>query len=105
MERVWLQSMIALCWPWPKSYKSALQRDGGSAMADVLYFSPRHDWSAQQNLCQFVQACRSQLAVFGAELNFDEDGWDVSEHVDLRGHRGPVALSFTELPPLRRSEE
>jgi hypothetical protein len=70
-------------------------------MADVLYFSPRHDWSAQQNLCQFVQACRSQLAVFGAELNFDEDRWDVSEHVDLRGHRGPVALSFTELPPLR----
>jgi hypothetical protein len=70
-------------------------------MADVLYFSPVHGWSAQQNLRQFVQVCRSELAVFGAELNFDEDRWDVSGYVRLKGQRAPVALLFNELPPLR----
>jgi hypothetical protein len=71
-------------------------------MADVLYFSPGHGWSAQQNLRQFVHVCRSELSVFGAELNFDEDRWDVSTYVDLKGHRGPVPLLFTELPPIGR---
>ena len=73
-------------------------------MADVLYFSPIHDWSAQQNLSQFIQVCRSELSVFGKGLNFDEDRWDVSGYVDLKGHRGTVALLFTELPPLRRRQ-
>jgi hypothetical protein len=70
-------------------------------MADVLYFSPIHGWSAQQNLSQFVQVCRSELSVFGVDLKFDEDRWEISGYVDLKSHRGPVALLFTELPPLR----
>lgn len=70
-------------------------------MADVLYFSPVHGWSAQQNLSRFVQVSRSELSVFGAELNFEEDRWDVSKHVDLKGRRGRVTLLFTELPPLK----
>lgn len=94
------QGLTALCWPWPKSYKSAPQRGEGSAMADVLYFSPGHGWSAQQNLSQFVHICRSELSIFGAALNFDEDRWDVADYVDLKGHRGPVALLFTVLAPL-----
>ncbi len=73
-------------------------------MADVLYFSPVHGWSAQQNLSHFVQVCRSELSVFGVGLNFDEDRWDISGYVDLKGHRGTVALLFTELPLLRRRQ-
>jgi hypothetical protein len=73
-------------------------------MADVIYFSPAHGWSAQQNLSHFVKVCRSELSVFGAGLNFDEDRWDVSGYVELKGQRGPVTLLFTELPPLGRRQ-
>ncbi|CAH0348083.1 integrase [Aquabacterium sp. CECT 9606] len=71
-------------------------------MGDVLYFSPVHGWSAQENLRQFLQVCRSELSVFGAGLDFEKDRWDITSHVNRKSHRGPVSLLFTELPPIGR---
>lgn len=68
-------------------------------MGDVIYFSPGLDLHARENLSRFVDVCRSQLSVFGADLAFDDDRWDITIYANLKAQRGRVHLLFTELTP------
>lgn len=53
-------------------------------MADLIYFSSRSKLSASENLAEFIQMCKVDLTVFGADLDWDQIGW-------------PGAANFTKL--------
>jgi hypothetical protein len=54
-------------------------------MASVAVFTPRPDLSRRENLVGFVQSARNELQIFGADLNFDDHVWDVTDYLDLKG--------------------
>jgi len=55
-------------------------------MSDVIVFRPKSELNASENLRGFIESCRSKLAVFGANLDFDENVWDITESLALKGH-------------------
>jgi hypothetical protein len=68
-------------------------------MADVVVFRPRAELDAAANLRRFVELCRDQLTVFGANLAFDDNVWDVTDALALRGRRYARHLLFTTWAP------
>jgi len=57
-------------------------------MADIINFVPKRNAEATKNLQEFVSMCRWQLTVFGADLDFDANNWDVREQIELKGKGG-----------------
>lgn len=57
-------------------------------MADIVLFTPKAEVDAAANLSGFVDMCRSKLTVFGADLPFQNDVWDVTEAVATKGKGG-----------------
>lgn len=55
-------------------------------MSEVILFRPKAELDAAGNLAGFVESCRNDLTVFGADLPFDENVWDVSSSISLKGH-------------------
>lgn len=55
-------------------------------MSEVILFRPKTELDAAGNLAGFVESCRNDLTVFGADLPFDENVWDVSSSISLKGH-------------------
>lgn len=68
-------------------------------MVDLLHFSPRRALGAKANLLEFISSCRQQSNVFGLDLDFDADIWDISKHIELKGTRSITRLRFN---PWRR---
>lgn len=74
-------------------------------MADVLVFIPRAERNARDNLEQFVRDCRSRLAVFGTELDFDADVWDLTPFfLGKRGKRTAARMHFSTWGPAKRRQ-
>ncbi|MFC4930730.1 integrase [Massilia sp. GCM10023247] len=44
-------------------------------MAEILLFTPKHEYDCRENLAEFVAMCRERLTVFGADLDWDADNW------------------------------
>lgn len=55
-------------------------------MSEVILFRPKAELDVAGNLAGFVESCRNDLTVFGADLPFDENVWDVSSSISLKGH-------------------
>ncbi|WP_018605544.1 hypothetical protein [Uliginosibacterium gangwonense] len=55
-------------------------------MADnIILFTPKAELDAEANLAGFIDVCRNQLTVFGADLAFDDMTWDVTEACSRKG--------------------
>jgi hypothetical protein len=54
-------------------------------MPEIVLFTPKAELDAATNLRGFVDVCRSRLTVFGADLPFQNDMWDVTEAVATKG--------------------
>lgn len=54
-------------------------------MAEIFLFTPKVELDAKENLLGFIQMCSSRLTVFGADLPFESDVWDVTESVGTKG--------------------
>lgn len=54
-------------------------------MSDLILFRPKAELDAAGNLEGFIDSCRNDLAIFGADLPFDENSWDVTDWVELKG--------------------
>ena len=67
-------------------------------MADVILFKPKAELDAAGNMRGFIEACRNQLSVFGADLDFNENNWDVTSALGLkaRGNKR-VRITFRQL--------
>ena len=44
-------------------------------MADTVHFVPKHQLDVEANILSFIQLCRYQLAVFGADLDWENNYW------------------------------
>ena len=55
-------------------------------MADIILFQPKAELDATANLRGFIDSCRNELTVYGADLPFDENTWDISDSINLKGH-------------------
>jgi hypothetical protein len=45
----------------------------------------RPELSAEENLNGFIQFCRNGLHVFGSDLKFDENEWDITDRLHAKG--------------------
>ncbi|WP_374247601.1 integrase [Thermomonas sp.] len=67
-------------------------------MADLIVFKPKAEIDAEVNVSAFIELCRSQLTIFGADLDFESDEWDVTKAVALRARgKGRQRARFTNL--------
>ena len=64
-------------------------------MADLVVFRPRREVSAQTNLQAFVTMCRDVLTVFGKELDFGADTWDLSAVISRKARRSALRVGFS----------
>lgn len=55
-------------------------------MSDLILFRPKAELDAAGNLQGFIDSCRNDLTIFGADLPFDENAWDVTDWIELKGH-------------------
>lgn len=53
-------------------------------MSAVINFASRPDLEPEDNLNGFIDVCRNQLTLFGKDLDFDANVWDVTDHVELK---------------------
>lgn len=63
-------------------------------MTDVILFVPLADRTASENMARFVNDCRDKLSVFGRDLHFESDVWDITAHIGLKGKRSASTLRF-----------
>lgn len=62
--------------------------------APVITFVSRVDLDARANLDAFISMCRTKLTIFGADLQFDDDTWDVTEAANRRALNCKETISF-----------
>ncbi|MDP3495732.1 MAG: integrase [Hyphomonadaceae bacterium] len=70
--------------------------DGVQVGGDVIYFSPRVELSALENLWGFIALARDRLTIFGRDLDWDAEIWDVTAAAHASG-QGRIRISFTGL--------
>lgn len=71
-------------------------------MSDVILFRPKADLDAAGNLAGFIESCRNGLTIFGADLDFDANVWDVTDSVGLKGrgkNRQRLVFSASDIQP------
>lgn len=83
----------------PDQPDSDLGTDPGSSHRQFLVFEGRHDQPAEENIRSFIDGMRRTSTVFGSDLVFDHDVWDITHHVRRRASDKRVRLRFFELDP------
>lgn len=63
--------------------------------AELTVFKPRQELSAEANLAAFISHCRDELTVFGSDLDFDGNRWDLSAHVPLKARNSAHRAVFS----------
>ncbi|OYY94429.1 MAG: integrase [Hydrogenophilales bacterium 28-61-23] len=65
-------------------------------MADIIVFQPKAELDAQSNLDGFIESCRYDLTIFGADLDFDAPAWDLTKYLERRTVRNSrAAVTFS----------
>jgi len=67
-------------------------------MVELIVFKPKAEIDAEANVEAFIELSRSQLTIFGADLDFECDAWDVTEALALRARgKARQRAMFTQL--------
>lgn len=66
-------------------------------MSEIVTFVPASGLDARMRLDSFISLCRDEVAVFGRDLDFDSDRWDISAAVRVRGKSSRVRIVFNAL--------
>lgn len=64
-------------------------------MSQIIQFVPKAECEAIENVKGFVEVARERITVFGADLDWESDAWDVSAHIPQTGRKGRFAFSFS----------
>ncbi len=64
-------------------------------MADIIHFTPKIELEALENLGCFINLCRDHLTALGAAIRFDENIWDVTQALNLKGINGKRSVVFS----------
>ena len=54
-------------------------------MTNTRVFRPRAELDANERLRDFIRFGREELTTFGDELDFDDNGWDITGHIVVKG--------------------
>lgn len=64
-------------------------------MTELVMFQPKRELDAEANLANFVSLARDQLTVFGSDLDFDSDEWDVTDSIVHRAKLTRLRIFFS----------
>lgn len=64
-------------------------------MSAVLQFEPIEKLSSQENLYRFITMCKNDLTVFGSDLPFENNIWDISSFMEQKGKTKRIAAIFS----------
>ncbi|HWR14598.1 MAG TPA: hypothetical protein VN577_07200 [Terriglobales bacterium] len=74
-------------------------------MSSAIVFCPRPDLSRNENFVGFIGSARNDLHVFGADLKFTDNVWDLTDHIDLKGRGNKrVRINFYAFSSDKKSE-
>jgi hypothetical protein len=73
-------------------------------MAEIVHFKSKAELTALQNVVEFVRLCRDDLTALGADLPFDRNVWDISEHIESKGRTKAVRVVFSSLAAAKASK-
>ena len=65
-------------------------------MTDLALFIPIRNTNAQENLDEFIRFAREDLNIFGVDLDFDLNSWDVTESINLKAMSKKVSYVFSD---------
>ena len=54
-------------------------------MAEIIPFHPKHKLGVSKNLADFINYSRDELTVFGEDLDFSSNKWDLTDTVNRKG--------------------
>lgn len=75
-------------------------------MHEIALFTPKATLDATANLHGFIEMCRDKLTVFGAELPFQQDVWDVTDAVKTNGHGSKrVRITFSNTATVNEKDQ
>ncbi len=61
----------------------------------AIVFEPEETFSSNDNLYKFIAMCRDELTVFGADLSFDNNIWNLSSHIEQKGTTKRIVAIFS----------
>ena len=64
-------------------------------MNNLALFTTIQNANAQENLDEFIRFAREDLTIFGVDLDFDSNSWDVTQYVDIKANKKKYSLVFT----------
>ena len=72
-------------------------------MAEIVFFIPKAEKEAKQNLADFIELCRDRLTVFGEDLDWNSNAWPKVVNFTVkgapsRGYRPDQILNAEILP-------
>lgn len=72
-------------------------------MAEIVFFVPKAEKEAKQNLADFIELCRDRLTVFGEDLDWNSNAWPKVVNFTVkgapsRGYRPDQILNAEILP-------
>ena len=72
---------------------------------NIVLFRSRAELGAESNLREFVRFARDELTIFGHDLPFDDDSWDITSYLITSGKRiNRRRVSFTQFSSDRTSK-
>jgi hypothetical protein len=67
-------------------------------MSNIVLFTPKAELDAAANLRGFIDMCRRNLMIFGADFPFESNVWDLSDSVTLKGQPNKrVCINFSNM--------
>lgn len=64
-------------------------------MNTAIIFEPEETLSSRKNLDKFITMCRDELSVFGSDLPFDKNVWDLSSYIEQKGGTKRISAIFS----------
>jgi len=64
-------------------------------MSAFIQFEPLETLNSAENLNRFISMCKNDLTVFGAGLQFDDNVWDITPYIELKGYTKRTAAIFS----------
>lgn len=64
-------------------------------MGDIVHFKPQAEVRAEKNLLDFIRLCKDELTVFGADLLWEANSWDVTAALGIKSKRGASRAVFS----------
>jgi hypothetical protein len=55
-------------------------------MPNLKIFTPKSEVDAIKNISEFVAFCKTEITIFGPDIDFLKMTWDITDSVNLKGH-------------------